>query len=251
MTNDATRTRRWALVTGGARGIGLGLVKEFAAAGFEVVFTYKSSAETARSVEASMAEQGFRVDGHACDSTDEAAVQALADRLLAERGAPYVIVNNAGITRDSLMMKMSAEDWHAVIDTNLNSAFFVTRAFTPSMMETGDGVVLQISSVAAYKGVAGQTNYSATKAALTAMTRSLALELGRFNLRVNAIAPGYIATDMFDNIPDAQRKSIKNTIPLRRIGAVEDVSSLALFLTGQSASYITGQTFVVDGGLTV
>jgi len=248
--NAPNGKNHWALVTGGARGIGLGLVKAFASAGFDVAFTYKSSADAAREVEASMATLGFHVSAHACDSTDEAAVQALADRLLAERGAPYAIVNNAGITRDSLMMKMSAEDWRAVIDTNLNSAFFVTRAFTPSMMEAGDGVVLQISSVAAHKGIAGQTNYSATKAALTAMTRSLALELGRFNVRVNAIAPGYIATDMFDNIPDARRKSIKSSIPLRRIGTVEDVSSLARFLLDPSASYITGQTFVVDGGLT-
>jgi 3-oxoacyl-[acyl-carrier protein] reductase len=249
--NADSKTNRWVLVTGGARGIGLGMVKAFAAADLKVAFTYKSSAESARALESSMAEQGFRVSGHACDSTDEVAVQTLADRLLAEHGAPYAIVNNAGITRDSLLMKMSTEDWRAVVDTNLNSAFFITRAFTPSMIEAGDGVVLQISSVAAHKGVAGQTNYSATKAALTAMTRSLALELGRFNLRVNAIAPGYIATDMFENIPDAQRKSIRNSIPLRRIGAVEDISSLALFLLGPSASYITGQTFVVDGGLTV
>lgn len=246
----ANNTNRWALVTGGARGIGLGLVREFASAGFEVVFTYKSSAESAHKLESSMAERGFRVNGYVCDSTDEAAVQAFADQILAERGAPHAIVNNAGITRDSLMMKMSAENWRAVIDTNLNSAFFITRAFIPSMMENGDGVVLQISSVAAFKGIAGQTNYSATKAALTAMTRSLALELGRFNLRVNAIAPGYIATDMFEKIPEAQRKLIRNSIPLRRVGTADDVSSLALFLLGPSASYITGQTFVVDGGLT-
>lgn len=244
-------TNRWALVTGGARGIGQGLVREFAFAGYEVVFTYKSSVDSAHELESSMAAQGLRVSGHACDSTDEDAVQAFADRVLAERGAPHAIVNNAGITRDALMMRMSAEDWRAVIDTNLNSAFFITRAFTPSMIENGAGVVLQISSVAAFKGIAGQTNYCATKAALAAMTRSLALELGRFNLRVNAIAPGYIATDMFEKIPEAQRKSIRNSIPLRRIGTVEDVSSLALFLLGPTASYITGQTFVVDGGLTV
>ncbi|WP_166212321.1 3-oxoacyl-ACP reductase FabG [Cognatiluteimonas telluris] len=248
--NAASGTNRWILVTGGARGIGLGLVTAFAKAGFEVVFTYKSSADSARQAEESMAAQGFSVSGHACDSTDEAAVQALSAQLLTQRGAPYAIVNNAGITRDSLMMNMSTEDWRSVIDTNLNSAFFITRAFTSSMLESGDGVVLQISSVAAHKGIAGQTNYSATKAALTALTRSLALELGRFNVRVNAIAPGYIATDMFDNIPEAQRKSIRNSVPLRRIGTVEDVASLALFLLDPSASYITGQTFVVDGGLT-
>jgi len=247
---SAAPPRGWILVTGGSRGIGRGLVDALAREGYEIIFTYKDSGPAAAQLEEGVRIAGGKAQGHCLDHTDEAAVQAFAADQLERRGAPYAIVNNVGVTRDVLMMQMTSHQWHEVVETNLNSAFYVTRPFVTAMAEQGNGVVLQISSVAGLKGVAGQVNYSSTKAALGAFTRSLALELGRFNVRVNAIAPGYIATDMTQSMSDAQRKSIKNSVPLRRIGTVEDVSALAVFLMNPSASYMTGQTFVVDGGLT-
>lgn len=243
-------TGKWILVTGGSRGIGRGLVERLCAAGYEVAFTYRHSADQANALEQAMAEAGGEARGYRCDSGDPIAVRGLADELLARRGAPFGLINNAGITRDALLMRMSDAEWNEVVDNNLNAAFYITRAMVPAMVERAEGSIIQMSSVAGQKGTAGQSNYSATKAALSALTRSLAVEIGRFNIRVNAIAPGYIATDMIQGIPEAQRKSLRNGIPLRRIGEVEDVASLAVFLMGAGASYITGQTFAVDGGLT-
>ncbi|MCD0252497.1 3-oxoacyl-ACP reductase FabG [Xanthomonas campestris pv. campestris] len=242
--------RKWVLVTGGSRGIGRGLVEALCAVGYEVAFTYRKSAESAGALEAEIAERGGCAHGHHCDSSDAAAVRELAQELVSRNGAPYGLINNAGVTRDALMMRMSDEEWGDVIGNNLNAAFYVTRAFLPAMAENGGGCVLHMSSVAGHRGSAGQTNYSATKAALSGMTRSLAVEMGRFDLRVNAIAPGYIETDMIKTMPDAQRRSIRSAVPLRRIGTAEDIAAVAVFLLGPGAAYITGQTFVVDGGLT-
>jgi 3-oxoacyl-[acyl-carrier protein] reductase len=147
-------------------------------------------------------------------------------------------------------MRMSGAQWTDVVNANLNASFYVTRAFVHAMVEQGDGVILQMSSVSGFKGNIGQTNYSATKAAMIGMTRSLALELARFNVRVNAIAPGFIATEMTQEIPEAKLKALGAGIPLRRFGTVREVASLATYLASSDAAYITGQTFVVDGGLT-
>jgi 3-oxoacyl-[acyl-carrier protein] reductase len=247
---DIKDNKKWALVTGGTRGIGKGVVEAFCAAGYDVEFTYQRSSQSAIDLEQAMKEQGASACGHCCDSADEAAVQALAQALLDKRGAPYAIVNNVGITRDAVLMRMSSAQWTDVISANLNAAFYVTRAFVQAMLGNGEGVILQMSSVSGFKGNIGQTNYSATKAALIGMTRSLALELGRFNIRVNAIAPGFIATEMVADIPESKAKSIRDTIPLRRLGTVKEVASLATYLASEDSAYITGQTFVIDGGLT-
>ena len=250
MDHDGHR-ERWILITGGSRGIGRGMVEAFARAGWTVAFTYRSEDAAARAVEDATHAVGRPAKGFRCDSTDEAQVTALASELLAERGAPHGIIANAGITRDALLMQMSTSQWHDVLRTNLDGAFYITRAFVQAMSDHGDGVVLLMSSVAGQKGIVGQTNYATTKAGLQAFARALALETARFGVRVNAIAPGYIATDMVDEMPEVQRKAIRNRVPLRRIGDVGDVANLALFLVSENATYITGQTLVVDGGLTV
>ena len=241
--------KRWVLVTGGTRGIGRGLVESLCQADYDVVFTYRASRQSADILEQEMAALGKVAVGYLCDSTDEQGTTALANELLASRGAPYAVINNAGITRDAPMMQMSSEQWNEVVNINLNGVFNMIRHFIRPMIENGDGVILQMSSVSGQKGNVGQTNYSATKAGLSGMTRSLALELARFNVRVNAIAPGYIATEMVEEIPERQMKTIVNSIPLRRIGPVAEVTGMVNFMLSAAGAYITGQTFVIDGGL--
>jgi 3-oxoacyl-[acyl-carrier protein] reductase len=241
----------WILITGGSRGIGKGLVKAYAAAGYHVVFTYLSAHNTALELEEELQKEGHSCKGYQCNGTDEVAINELASLLITKLGAPAAIINNAGITKDSLLMSMDSKDWLDVININLNGSYFITRAFANAMVEAGEGSIINMSSVSGYRGSSGQTSYSATKAGIEGMTRSLALELSRFNIRVNAIAPGYINTEMLDSIPDVQKKSIRKKIPLRRLGEVNDIAELALFLSSNKASYITGQTFVIDGGLTV
>lgn len=244
-----TTKQKWVLVTGGTRGIGRGLVETLCGAGYQVVFTYKESEQAATELKQAMAALGQCATGYRCDSANETSVAEFARSILTSHGAPYGVVNNAGITRDSMLMQMSSEQWLDVVNVNLNAAFFVTRQFVKPMIEQGNGVILQMSSVSGHKGNVGQTNYSATKAALSGMTRSLAIELGRFNVRVNAIAPGYIGTEMIDQIPERQLKAITSTIPLRRVGTIAEVAGMAAFMLSDAGAYVTGQTFVVDGGL--
>lgn len=236
-------------MTGGSRGIGRGIVVALAGAGYDVVFTYRRSRSEAAAVEEAVAERGGTARGYCCDGAEEAAVSAFSEARLAERGAPYAIVNNAGITRDSILMRMSTEQWRDVMRTNLDSAFFTIRGFIPGMIGAGEGAIVQMASVTGIKGNVGQTNYGATKAALIGMTRCLAIEVARFNIRVNAVAPGFIATEMVGSIPEPRLKQIKDAIPLRRLGTVEEVASLTHFLLSPQGAYITGQTFVIDGGL--
>jgi 3-oxoacyl-[acyl-carrier protein] reductase len=241
---------KWILVTGGTRGIGRQLVIGLSKAGYDVMFTFKSSLRDAAELESNSTPDAL-IKGFQCDCTDLASVNELASSLVTEFGAPYCVINNAGITKDSLMMNMPFEDWQSVITNNINSTFLVSRAFIHSMIENSQGIIIQMSSVSGLRGISGQTNYSSSKSAMIAFTQSLALEVARFNIRVNAVAPGYINTAMVDAIQQDEIKKIEKRIPLRRMGTVEDVSNLVEFLVSDKASYITGQTFVVDGGLSV
>lgn len=240
----------WVLVTGGTRGIGSGVVRTLAASGYGVAFTYKASDDAARDLISELHEGGSWCEGYRCDVSQGAEVEELSRALIAKHGAPYAVVNNAGITRDALLMNMGHERWKSLIATNLDSAYHVIHAFVPAMLHNGNGCIVNMSSVTAFKGNVGQVNYAASKAALIGMTRSLAVELGRFNIRVNAVAPGLIATEMADHLNEAQRKKILSHIPLRRLGSINDVASMVAFLLGSGGSYLTGQTFVIDGGLT-
>lgn len=177
-------------------------------------------------------------------------VEVLAEKLVQQFGAPYAIVNNAGCTRDALVVRMDHEQWRDIINTNLSSAYYSVRALTTPMMQNGGGCIINMSSVTAFKGNVGQVNYAATKAGLIGMTRSLAVELGRFNIRVNAVAPGLIETEIMEHLTEDQKRSFISNIPLRRMGAIDDVSAMIQFLLGAGGTYVTGQTFVVDGGLT-
>lgn len=241
--------KRLAIVTGGSRGIGRAIVTELALAGYHVAFTYATSGQQADELASELTAAGGSVTAYRCDGRDAAAVQSWAAEVIARHGPPYAVINNAGVTHDSLFVNMSDEQWRHVIGNNIDSAFHVSRAFLQPMMAEGKGVILLLSSVSAFKGNTGQVNYAATKAALIGMSRSLALEVARFNVRVNAIAPGYIATEMVQAMPEAQRKAIARQVPLRRMGEPREVAALARFLLSDDAAYITGQTYVIDGGL--
>jgi 3-oxoacyl-[acyl-carrier protein] reductase len=238
---------RIVLVTGGTRGIGAGIVKRFLAAGDRVWFTGRSE-ESIRAAEAAFGEGAV---GRACDMADPNACETLATELLAAEGRIDVLINNAGITRDTLMMRMSGEQWDEVISTNLSGPFYLIRHFVKSMMKQRAGSIINLSSVVAYTGNPGQANYTAAKAGLLGFTRSLALELGGRGVRVNAVAPGYIDTDMTAAIPEAGQQALKSKIPLGRTGQAEDIAAACFFLAGEDAAYITGQCLRVDGGLTV
>lgn len=241
--------KKYVLITGGTRGIGRGLVMAFSEAGYSVIFTYKSSTGNAQEMQEMARSKSLDVKGYQCDVTDMQSVQALSEILFSEDIIPMGLINNAGITKDAALSRMTSEEWHSVIDVNLNAVFNVTRTFVPKMMELDSASIINISSISGHKGNPGQTNYSASKAALTGFTKSLSLELARFNMRVNTISPGYIDTEMLQTIPDDQRKKIKKSVPLRRIGTIDDVASLALFLMSEGASYITGQFILIDGGM--
>lgn len=239
------------VVTGGTRGIGRGLVERLSAARYKVVFTYQSSAQAAEELEHAAKANGRTVKAYRCDANSMESVKAFVDETIKEHGSPYALINNVGITRDRLLATMSPEDWHSVIDANLHSTFYATNGFLRAMMEQGDGCIIQMSSVSGLKGNRGQTNYSSTKAALIAFSRSLATEVARFNIRVNAVAPGFIATELTEKIPAARLNDMVKNIPLKRLGNVDEVAALVEFLVSKDAAYITGQTFVVDGGITV
>jgi 3-oxoacyl-[acyl-carrier protein] reductase len=239
----------WILVTGGARGIGRELV-DVLSQQYRVVFTFRHSGSEAQGMVDQWRQQGRSIEALCCDGTDAAAVREHAERLLTARGAPLALVNNAGITRDGAFLNMDAAAWLEVVDNNLNATFHWTRALLPSMVEAGTGSVIMMSSVSGIKGNAGQTNYGATKAALIGFTKSLSLETARFGVRVNAIAPGIIETDMLRDMPEKARVAMCKSVPMKRAGDVRDVASMVEYLVGDKARYVTGQCFVVDGGLT-
>ena len=235
-----------AIVTGATRGIGKGILEKFVENGAKVAFTYASSVEAAKELED---KYGDSVKGFQSDASDFDAAQNLINEVLKLYGKIDILVNNAGITKDSLLMRMSFEDWQKVIQVNLDSAFNLTKAAMMPMMKQRNGSIINMSSVVGLQGNAGQTNYAASKAGLLGFTKSVALELGTRNIRCNAIAPGFIETEMTDKLSDEIKEQWKNNIPLRRGGTPEDIANACLYLGSELSSYVTGQVLSVDGGM--
>ena len=235
-----------ALVTGASRGIGKAIAAELAARGVKVIGTATTDAG-AQAIGEALAPQGGR--GIALNVNDAAAVDAAIDAIVKERGALHILVNNAGITRDTLAMRMKDEDWDAVLDTNLKAVFRTSRAVMRTMMKQRYGRIVNITSVVGASGNPGQANYAAAKAGVAGMTRALARELGSRNITVNCVAPGFIATDMTDGLPEAQKTALLAQIPLGRLGAPEEIAAAVAFLASPQAGYITGTELHVNGGM--
>ena len=238
-----------ALITGGSRGIGAALVRAFAREGARVVFTYMGSAERAEALAGELSAAGRAVESHQADAADTAGTQQLIDGIVQRHGRLDIVVNNAGITRDNLILRMSEQQWDEVMATNLKSAFNTTKAAAKHMMKQRAGAIINITSVVGIDGNAGQANYAASKAGMIALTQSIAKELGSRGVRVNAVAPGFIETEMTASLPEAELAKWKAGIPLGRGGSVDDVANVCLFLASDMAAYVTGQTLRVDGGM--
>ena len=237
-----------ALVTGGSRGIGFAVAHALADAGAKVAVVAR---DQGRAEAAAAALQGEGHRGFSADVADSASVGAMVERVEAEMGTPDILVNNAGITRDNLLIRLKDEDWQEVIDTNLRGAFNTIRALSRGMMKKRGGRIINVSSVVGITGNKGQANYAASKAGLIGMTKSVARELASRGILVNAVAPGYIDTDMTADLPEAAREALLSQIALGRLGKPEDIASVIRFLAGPAASYMTGQVLVVDGGMVI
>lgn len=237
------------IITGATRGIGKGIAELFADQGSTVIFTYVSSDEKARALEAELEAKGVKARGYKFNVADYKACEDMAAEVVKDFGSIDVVVNNAGITRDNLLMRMSEDQWDEVINTNLKSVFNMTKAVQRTMLKQRKGSIVNMSSVVGVKGNAGQANYAASKAGLLGFTKSVALELGSRNIRCNAIAPGFIETEMTGALDEATVQGWRDAIPLKRGGTTEDVANLALFLASDMSAYITGQTINVDGGM--
>ncbi len=238
-----------ALVTGATRGIGKAIAIRFAEAGANVTFTYRQKNGAAEELEATITAMGVSCKGYAADAADYAATEAVVKQIIADFGRIDILVNNAGITKDGLLMRMSEEQWDAVITTNLKSAFNFTRIIVPIMAKQRGGSIINMSSVVGVSGNAGQCNYSASKAGLIGFSKSVAKEMGPRGIRVNCIAPGFIQTDMTSALPEEMREAWAKSIPLRRGGTPEDVANVALFLASDLSSYVTGQVINCCGGM--
>lgn len=237
-----------ALVTGATRGIGCAIALELGKAGATVIGT-ATTEEGAAKISAYLAEAGVKGKGVALDVCSVAQTEAVLSALATEFGAITVLVNNAGITRDNLTMRMGDDEWDAVIETNLKAVFRLSRAVMRGMMKARFGRIVNITSVVGYSGNAGQANYCAAKAGVAGMSRSLARELGSRNITVNCVAPGFIATDMTHALTEEQKKSMLASIPLGRAGTPEDIAGAVSFLVSPAAAYVTGTTVHVNGGM--
>jgi 3-oxoacyl-[acyl-carrier protein] reductase len=238
-----------ALITGATRGIGKGIALSFAKNGANVAFTYVSSEEKALALEKELQAFGIKAKGYKSDAGDFKAADDLVNSVVEEFGTIDVLVNNAGITRDTLLMRMSEQQWDEVINANLKSVFNLTKAVQKPMLKARKGSIINMSSVVGVKGNAGQSNYAASKAGIIGFTKSIAIELGSRNIRCNAIAPGFIETEMTGALDEKVVQQWRDSIPLKRGGSADDVANLTLFLASDMSGYITGQCINVCGGM--
>lgn len=238
-----------ALVTGGSRGIGKAIALKFASEGAEVVFTYLSNKAAAEQTEQELGQFGHRVKAYASDASSFESAHELVKQVIEDFSRIDILVNNAGITRDTLLMRMTEQQWDEVLNGNLKSAFNFTHAVVPLMARQRAGSIISLSSVVGIAGNAGQANYAASKAGIIALSTSVAKEMGSRNVRCNCIAPGFIDTDMTSSLPEELRKEWAKTIPLRRCGTPEEVANVALFLASDLSSYVTGQVIHCCGGM--
>ncbi|MFU8892865.1 MAG: 3-oxoacyl-[acyl-carrier-protein] reductase [Luteolibacter sp.] len=244
-------TNQVAVVTGGGRGIGQEVARELASRGARVAVVSRNAASCGAAADAINAEYPGMAAAYAVDVADHDAVQAIAKQILDELGGVNILVNNAGITRDGLLMRMKEEDWDAVIDTNLKGAFNTVKAFMRPLMKSENARIINIASVIGLIGNAGQANYSASKAGLIGFTKAVARELAGRAVTCNAVAPGFITTDMTDELPESVREAVIGKIPLASFGEPRDIAVAVAFLASPAARYITGQVLAVDGGMTM
>ena len=238
-----------ALVTGGSRGIGKAIALKFALEGADVVFTYLSNKAAAEQTEQELGQFGHRVKAYASDASSFESAHELVKQVIEDFSRIDILVNNAGITRDTLLMRMTEQQWDEVLNGNLKSAFNFTHAVVPLMARQRAGIIISLSSVVGIACNAGQANYAASKAGIIALSTSVAKEMGSRNVRCNCIAPGFIDTDMTSSLPEELRKEWAKTIPLRRCGTPEEVANVALFLASDLSSYVTGQVIHCCGGM--
>jgi 3-oxoacyl-[acyl-carrier protein] reductase len=248
MSNNTLLEGQIALVTGASRGIGAAIAQELGKQGATVIGT-ATSASGADNINASLQAAGIKGKGLALDVNDVAQIEAVLAQIATDFGSVSILVNNAGITKDTLLMRMSDEDWNAVISTNLTSVYRMSQAVLRPMMKARVGRIISISSVVGHMGNAGQVNYAAAKAGMTGFTKSLAQEVGSRNITVNCVAPGFIETDMTAELPENIKTKMLERVPLGRLGHVNEIAATVAFLASPSAAYITGETIHVNGGM--
>ncbi len=238
-----------ALITGGTRGIGYAIVKKFAEQGCNVAFTYLSSDEKAKQFEAELLALGVKAKAYKSDAGSYADSEKLVEEVVKEFGSIDILVNNAGVTRDNLILRMSEQQWDEVINANLKSVFNLTKHVSKTMLRNKKGSVINLTSIVGVKGQAGQSNYAASKAGIIGFTKSIADEFGSRSIRCNAIAPGFIETDMTTVLPEETKKGILAQIPMKRMGQAEEVANVALFLASDLSTYVSGQVISVCGAM--
>jgi 3-oxoacyl-[acyl-carrier protein] reductase len=238
-----------AIITGASRGIGKGIAEVFAKHGAQVAFTYSASAESALQLEKELVALGVKAKGYQSNAANFEDAQKLIDEVLADFGTIDILINNAGVTKDNLLMRMSEQDFDSVIEINLKSVFNMTKAVQKTMLKNRKGSIINMSSVVGVKGNAGQANYAASKAGMIGFTKSIALELGSRNIRCNAIAPGFIETEMTAKLNPEVVQGWRDSIPLKRGGSPEDIANACVFLASDLSAYVTGQVMNVDGGM--